>query len=140
MSIPDTSKGISSQLAYDLALNNDCEVVTPSDLELQIDCDTKSDFSLFKRQVKRLTEFSDIIHTWTDVKSRNGNVHVLVTLRRPLPVVERIMLQACLGSDRTREILSYARVLQGDPNPVLLLRPNRKLLTTGGITVDMETI
>jgi hypothetical protein len=33
-----------------------------------------------------------------------------------------------LGSDPVRELLAYRRVIEGDPNPVLLLRPNPKLL------------
>lgn len=38
--------------------------------------------------------------------SRNGNKHLYIRLARPTPELVRIALQACLGSDPTREFLA----------------------------------
>lgn len=62
----------------------------------------------------------------TPPKSGTGQ-HARLKLSKPLPVRERIMLQAFLGSDLRREARSLKRVLEGDPEPILLFekpRPN----------------
>jgi hypothetical protein len=45
--------------------------------------------------------------------------HIIVNLNRDLTPTERIALQACLGSDRKREILSLVRVGRNDPHATL---------------------
>lgn len=48
-----------------------------------------------------------------------GKRHITLALNRKLTSVERILFQALLGSDRKRELLSYIRVLNSDPEPTL---------------------
>jgi hypothetical protein len=52
-------------------------------------------------------------------KSGLPHRHVILTLKRDLSALERIALQSMLGSDPTREILSYKRLLLGNPHPIL---------------------
>lgn len=56
-------------------------------------------------------------------KSRNGNLHIEVTLRDRLPFEERVGLQAMLGSDPVREALSLKRAHEGQTEPSILFRP-----------------
>lgn len=52
--------------------------------------------------------------------SRGGNRHVYIRLARPYPELVRIALQACLGSDPTREMLSALQSEVGMPAAVAL--------------------
>lgn len=48
-----------------------------------------------------------------------GHYHIVVTLSRDVEPMERILLQAILGSDLQREALSWVRIVNGDPHPTL---------------------
>jgi hypothetical protein len=37
----------------------------------------------------------------------------------------RLFLQACLGSDVKKELLTYKRILEGETEPVMLFRPRK---------------
>jgi hypothetical protein len=63
------------------------------------------------------------------LESSGGNQHVIVhLLTYELEAVERLMLQAFLGSDRRRELLNYGRMLLGQDQPIRLFRPKQNLL------------
>lgn len=65
-----------------------------------------------------VSEFFDItsIH---EAKSKSGGEHrhITLTLSNNISDVERILLQAILGSDPKRELLSYIRILRNIPQP-----------------------
>lgn len=48
-------------------------------------------------------------------KSQGGNKHAIVRAPRDLSPIERIGLQAMLGSDRKREFVSFLRLEAGEP-------------------------
>lgn len=101
-----------------------CTVEYADDLTLQLDLDGKEAESTFYEQYELLVDLKILPHTHTIwQRSRNGNSHVTIHLKEPLPVRTRILLQAVLGSDRKRELLSYAGVLKGQLHPVVLFRP-----------------
>jgi hypothetical protein len=58
-------------------------------------------------------------------RSKSGGLHVILKVERDLSVVERIALQACLGSDRKRELLGLKLVSEGVPEPIVLFRPGK---------------
>jgi hypothetical protein len=126
----DFSESIDSRHAFTKADNEDCEVLVATDRTLQLDLDSDSAYELFQSQLSRLNHVIDYGEI-EELSSKNGNRHVIIHLNKKLAVRDRILLQACLGSDPVREILSYRRVLQGDDNPVLLLRPKPKKLSAG---------
>src|SRR5689334_22172854 len=69
------------------------------------------------RQALGVTE----IARWT---SRGGEgVHVLLKTEKELPFLERLLLQACLGSDPKREILGYLRQKSDGSEISCLFRP-----------------
>ena len=45
--------------------------------------------------------------------------HVIITLGKPMDLLARIALQACMGSDPTRELLSVRRALDKEENVVI---------------------
>lgn len=56
----------------------------------------------------------------------SGHVHIIITMRKPLPLPERIGLQAILCSDPSREAFNYCRAKLGHKYPVVLFRPKGK--------------
>jgi hypothetical protein len=104
------------------AEENNLIVVFPSESELQLDLDTEHAFNIY-------LALKPIIEKYYGIKgekvapSRSGlpKRHVTVTLYTRLTSYERIALQAILGSDRVRELLSAIQEMQGDQHPTLFL-------------------
>lgn len=97
-------------------------VVVPTASQLQIDLDSEEEYQFFLKQIA--TYNKEIAHVWHKVGPSKGGLpkrHVTVELFRKITNTERILLQTLLGSDRTREILSWVQELNGDANPTLFL-------------------
>jgi hypothetical protein len=122
---------IQSELAFVEADKKGLEVRVADDKTLQLDIDSDEAFDQYQRYADRLIAHFNST-TVTVTTSRKGNRHVYIGLEHPMTVPERIALQACLGSDPTREFLSLKRWLDKDPNPILLFEVKPKLLTEGG--------
>jgi hypothetical protein len=95
-----------------------CKYAEPD--ELFIDIDTDRQFALFDAQVKLLKK-----HFWfksvTTTPSKQGlpHRHIVVKMARAYDLMTRIALQACLGSDPMRELLSAKRAHEGEDNVVI---------------------
>jgi hypothetical protein len=105
------------------------DVVLPEPNELFIDLDDPADELQLQTMLDVLNgkaSFDDaVMHGKSDsdplletvetkrTTSKSGNTHVYlkVSAKTPLSDIERIALQACLGSDRKRELLSALRIL-----------------------------
>jgi hypothetical protein len=91
---------------------------------LLLDLDTADDIKHFARvhgALKSFLKFT-IVERWPS-KSGAGE-HVVIKIDRDLSAMERVLLQACLGSDRLHEMLSLATGLwQGNTEPTVLFRP-----------------
>lgn len=104
-----------------------CVVIKPKPKELFIDIDREADLVWFLKSIDRVANWLPC--TWEVKDSPSGVAgrhHVYVTFERDLSVWERVALQAVLGSDRTRELLSVLRILSGDPNPTLFFEKEEK--------------
>ncbi len=90
-------------------------VKIPTDYELFLDLDTLSDFVHFQKTIGHLPN----VKGWVRNPSKSGypKSHVIVTLHNIVSAEERILLQACLGSDRLHELLCYLAKCQGNPHP-----------------------
>jgi len=119
--IPDYHEQ-NSQVATALAEKNDLTVVYPTDKQLFIDCDSDQAYELFKNQVQLLKKIDGPV-TWSETVSKSGlpHRHIIVNLCNPVDSMERIALQAAMGSDRRCELLRIMRVKDRDPNPILFL-------------------
>ena len=119
-----SNDGLGFDQALKLAQEKNCTIELADDVTLQLDIDSEAAFQTFVEQIDRFNRLGIARwNGWTCRRSASGNRHITVALTDPLPATTRILLQACLGSDRTRELLSFARVLKGEPNPILLFRP-----------------
>ena len=96
------------------------DVRVPKNNELFIDIDSE-ELTTFHRQLAVFLKRTDA--AWSVRPSPSGkpyHVHIVVTLtKRTVTNGERILLQAVLGSDPMRELLSWERIGIGDPHPTL---------------------
>jgi hypothetical protein len=109
-----------SNRAREFARENGLVVTEGHDRLLLLDIDDQYSLTYFlmiwKYYAKEL-EWTDCL--WT--VSRSGGVHVKIYLREDVDIVERLLLQACLGSDRVRERLGLIRYKANDKMPTLLI-------------------
>lgn len=91
------------------------EVKYPTSDELFVDIDTNEDFIFLNSNIDKLKKhFKSVTFTWSISKSGGDKKHIIVKMPWPMSEIERICLQACLGSDRVRELLSFIS-LNHDP-------------------------
>lgn len=99
-------------------------VVLPEANQLQIDIDSEEHLLSF------MSALGVILRNWDtegiDVEahpSKSGLPRLHITLTLPFEVSpwQRIALQAALGSDPTRELLSATRLMRGDSHPTLFV-------------------
>jgi hypothetical protein len=119
-----------SQRAINEAKEKGLLVVFPAENELQIDIDNEHSYQMYVKQMDIVTKYVGV-ESFIEHPSKSGlpKRHITVRLKSPVTMIERIALQACLGSDRVREVLGYVQYKNGDPNPVLFLEKPVEITT-----------
>jgi hypothetical protein len=104
-----------------------CNLRSAGDNQLFVDIDTEAAWALFNYQLKLLEKHLPF-RSWTVSASKQGlpHRHVVIDLAIDYPLLARIALQACLGSDPTRELLSIRRAMDGEENVVIFFEPKSK--------------
>jgi hypothetical protein len=109
-----------------LAEERGCTLITGDNKTLLLDHDTTGQLNVFNGN-RRLVHEMYGIESVEQYRSRGGNDHRIVYLKREAASpVERILLQALLGSDPKRELLSLRRTHNNHPTPSVLFRPKQK--------------
>ena len=85
-------------------------VVLPADNELFLDIDDAKSMEHYLDMLTVLDE-NNIKYETRATESAGGNNHIYVTLATEVSPQLRIALQAALGSDRKRELLSALRIM-----------------------------
>jgi hypothetical protein len=93
--------------------------VVPGDHDLFLDIDDRADFKVMDATIAVLRHNNFGITEYKKTRSKSGNWHVYLKTELPLDPLMRIALQACLGSDRTREVLSVLRHIVGNYHPTV---------------------
>lgn len=117
---------INSSIILAWAATAEMDVILGTDTLLLLDIDDMPSWLTFQAKLRNLTEGVSEMAEIDEIaiyKSRSGKLHIQLTLYRPKPVVDRILLQFILGSDPIREQLSYERFVGNDQHPTLLVRP-----------------
>lgn len=112
--------GLSSETAIAEAAENGTRVVFPEARQLFIDIDSDEAYNHYLSMlafVRRL--FSLAERRETPSKEGWPHAHIVLDTERDLTPIERIALQAILGSDPKREFLSFNRIENDDPHPTL---------------------
>lgn len=135
---------IQSSTAYREAKDDGCIVVLPEDNQLLIDIDSPEAQAVYDKNIENFhLHIANVVYEDRKV-SRSGNKHIYVTLDRNIDATERVLFQSFLGSDQTRELLSFIRILNEDEHPTLfiekpqqlMLEGKEPLLLTEGIPID----
>lgn len=123
---------IKSSLAFVEAESKNSIVVLPKENELFLDIDDLAGRNTFLRNKTKFSMHVATIEDYTETTSRGGNTHIVVKLGHNIDPQQRIIYQVLLGSDRIREMLSWIRLINEDPNPTLFFETkNAGLLTEG---------
>jgi hypothetical protein len=126
--IPDASSGEgvmrSFEQCQEWAEKFKCELKTATDKQLFVDLDTEVQWQIFQHQIKLLKKHFYFVG-WKVLPSKQGlpHRHVTVEMVNPYDLITRIALQACLGSDPTRELLSIRRAMNQEENVVIFFEP-----------------
>ena len=108
------------EVAAEQAKAKGCKVVVPKSNELFVDIDCEEDLERSRKYLVHIQRMEKCSYRITESPSgRPGRYHVVVTLERDVEPMERILLQALLGSDRVREVLSWQRLRRGEKLPTL---------------------
>jgi len=125
----DTKKSCPAKGSEDAILwaaENGLRVVFPQENQLLVDIDSPADRNIFD-QNRDVVEEAYGIADESSAPSRSGGrkEHIIVTLERAITPLERIALQAVLGSDRRREAHSLRRLLAGEERPTLFFEKSK---------------
>ncbi len=105
-----------------------CYVVNPQPNELFIDIDREEDYEYFKKNVNWLKDIIECWHVSPSPSGKPGHYHIVVTLKRSVrDAFERIGLQAILGSDRLREVLSWRNAMNNSGRPTCFFEKETNL-------------
>ena len=101
-----------------------CYFEEADDKTLFIDVDTPEQLATFEGNLALAAHLFNIDkrpYNWQRTPSKSGppHYHIRVHLPRRFSTLERVLLQACLGSDLRREMISMKRVLEGEDNVIV---------------------
>ena len=122
---------IKSECAVKEAALKNLDIVFPLSNELLIDIDNEESFAKYQKNIPKFQMHVATVLEEYITPSKSGNPckkHIRLFLDRNIEPGERLMYQSFLGSDPTRELLSYVRLINGDPNPTLFYEKKRNLL------------
>lgn len=90
------------------AIERDLEIISAESNVLQFDMDSPADVVRYESKLKYIEDF---LGRTTEIRttSKNGGIHIHLIFTGNLSILERILIQACLGSDRNRELYSFLR-------------------------------
>jgi len=117
---PYDFNSLKNEMAHKKVADENLLIIYPEDDVLQIDIDNEHSYLLFTNQVMILSKFMQV-QKWDVTPSKSGlpKRHITVSLGRAVSSLERLALQAMLGSDRIRELLGFVRLQQGELHPTL---------------------
>lgn len=95
-------------------------VVRPKENELQVDIDSHTSLRHYGWHYRMLME-AGLTRGWRPrivTSKTKGHAHITIRLPRPMPLLERILLQSILRSDPHRETFNYIRAKKGSRTPI----------------------
>lgn len=121
------SKNLTMAYALESAAKVGMLVRSPRPNELFLDIDDDDAWEAFGTMLAVINQNYPAGWTYTCTPSKSGlpKRHVVVTMHRPInSELERVLLQAILGSDRKRETLSFIAIDKDiNPKPTLFFEP-----------------
>jgi len=93
---------------------------------LLLDLDDREALGHYENMLSEVQEYIDVTEVRRWVSKSGFGTHVLLRSKISLPVEQRMLLQAILGSDLKRELYNLVRMRNGNPEPCLLFEPPQK--------------
>ena len=128
---PEYTDVFTYEKSLQAALDNNLDVILPEPNQLFIDIDTEKDYEEYRFNMELIEiHLPYLIDDVEERPSKSGlpGRHVTLTLERDVTDLERIGLQAILGSDRKREMLSWLSAGQGHQHPTLFFEKKQDQL------------
>lgn len=110
---------IGSEVAIEHAKECNLDIVIAGPQDIQLDIDDTAALARYENIIGWAFQFYPMKEIKRTISKSGKNTHIYLRLDNPTPALERIFVQAILGSDPKREMLSSARLSMGDPHPVL---------------------
>lgn len=120
----DTYYKLSREELCGKAASEGFKVIFSDSTTLLIDIDDDDHLAMFNARIDRIESEITGIESIEEYTSSSGepHKHIIVRMKDEMDILDRLFLQIFLGSDPTREYLSYLRYIRGDKFPSLLLR------------------
>jgi hypothetical protein len=101
------------------------DVIVADDFTLLLDLDSAADLSHWQNCWGRIEQYGIKIVEHEQWFSKSNNTHVRIKMESPLPIRQRIGLEAVLGSDRKRASIAYREATSETEYafPCMLFRP-----------------
>mgnify|MGYP001616205424 FL=1 len=96
------------------AVKDNCDIVLPDDDDLFVALDSAQDVYVMEALLPLFKDQGYPITRVKTTRSKSGNKHAYLKAPGRLTELERLCLQAILGSDRKREALGFLRVIRGE--------------------------
>lgn len=105
------------------------EVIQSGPRVLLLDLDSPFARAQYERVRPVLLQYVDVTGSshWS---SKSGNDHKVIRLAEDMPIRDRIIWQAALGSDGVKEALSLVAINAGVEEPCLLFKPKEPYVPT----------
>lgn len=115
------------------AAKRGCKIVEPLPNQLFIDIDCEADRRWFDQGIVRIaSRWPCTVKITPSVSRKPHHEHIVVTFKaKTFTPIERIALQAVLGSDRHRELNSMVDIILGDPLPTIFFEPMVGTISNG---------
>ena len=117
------------QAAKELGL----DLLKPGPYDVFLDIDNATDNAFLSLMLDVLRNNGIEFNVMLTTTSKSGNKHTYLRFTRPISAIERIAIQACLGSDRVRELLSLLRIWTNAECP-----PTAFFEKPGTVTFDLN--
>lgn len=112
-----------SEEAFSKAKARGLVALAPKPNELFVDIDDEQSMEAFalRRAIfdRHILPLPGLVEAVPSKSGRPGKFHITLQLERDITDLERVLFQLMLGSDPVRELLSYRRILNGDPHATL---------------------
>lgn len=120
---PDSNtESLNSDQMQAWAEDHGMAILFPAPDELFIDIDNKESLQEFRESFALLRRMYDSQASYVKAESKTEDGehwHIIVKLSKPVSAIERLALQAAMGSDNKRELLGYIRYKANDPKPTM---------------------
>jgi hypothetical protein len=119
ISFPDNAENVQKHLDEN-GLSGLYKIVIADNNTIQVDLDEEASVELFQQNYEIIKNYLGP-HTTKKTLSKSKKLHVTIKTTKQFKAIERIAIQAILGSDLLRESLNFRNLKAKHKNPILFI-------------------